>query len=316
MPSQVQEFSIALNAPQIGQRLDVFLTEQLGSLSRAKIQQLIKDGEVYIGAKIGKASYRLEGGEHIIVNLSDALLNPDWAAAALPEAIALDVIYEDQLIAAVNKPAGMVVHPAVGHSSGTLVNALLARWPGIEAVGGENRAGIVHRLDKETSGVILIAKTEPARLHLMQQFEQRTVTKRYVALVEGTPKTPAGQIDAPIGRDPNERKRMSVVRGGREALTIYKTLQPYTHEQDRFALLECFPKTGRTHQIRVHLAFIGYPIVGDTVYGRRKAALGIKRHFLHAESITLISPATMQTIAISAPLPAELNAILAKLEAI
>src|SRR5258708_11086853 len=220
-------------------------------------------------------------------------------------------------MAAINKPAGMVVHPAVGHATGTLVNAILARWPQIAQVGGEGRAGIVHRLDKDTSGVILIAKTEPARLYLMTQFESREVQKRYLALVEGAPQTQTGEIDAPIGRDANERKRMAVVRGGREAVTQYRVLHTYkgTPESEGFCLLEAFPKTGRTHQIRVHMAFIGHPIVGDTVYGRRKPRLGLKRHFLHAESIALVTPGG-QPLTLHAPLPPELQIVLDALEAV
>ncbi len=182
-------------------------------------------------------------------------------------------------------------------------------------MGGEGRAGIVHRLDKDTSGVILIAKTEPARLYLMTQFESREVQKRYLALVEGAPQTQTGDIDAPIGRDANERKRMAVVRGGREAVTQYRVLHTYkgTPESEGFCLLEAFPKTGRTHQIRVHMAFIGHPIVGDTVYGRRKPRLGLKRHFLHAESIALVTPGG-QPLTLHAPLPPELQIVLDRLE--
>lgn len=309
----METIELTVADPDIGQRLDKFVTDHLATLSRAKVQQLIKDGHVKLDGKPGKASYRLEGGEAISVFLSENIVAPDWGASTPAEALPLSVLYEDEQMAAIDKPAGMVVHPAAGHSTGTLVNALLARWPEIASVGGENRAGIVHRLDKDTSGVILVAKTEPARLKLMAQFESREVQKRYLALVEGLPKTPTGQIDAPIGRDPNERKRMSVVRGGREAVTVYRVLQSYALADERFTLVEAFPKTGRTHQIRVHLAFIGHPIVGDIVYGHRKARLGMKRHFLHAESITLISPGTNRQIAIRAPLPGALQLTLDKL---
>ncbi|MEP7287386.1 MAG: RluA family pseudouridine synthase [Chloroflexota bacterium] len=319
MSNQNVEFNIALQGNDVGQRLDKVVTDHLAIqrvvLSRVKVQQLIKEGHIAVDGKPGKASYRLEGGEAIAVFVADSVLASDWAATTPAEAMPLDVIYEDETMAAINKPAGMVVHPAVGHTSGTLVNAILGRWPQIAQVGGEGRAGIVHRLDKDTSGVILIAKTEPARLNLMTQFESRNVQKRYLALVEGTPKTPTGEIDAPIGRDPHERKRMAVVRRGREAVTNYRVLEHYALGDARYTLVEALPKTGRTHQIRVHLAFIGHPIVGDSVYGRRKVRIGLKRHFLHAESITLTIPSTGKTLTLHAPLPPELQTVLDKLEA-
>jgi 23S rRNA pseudouridine1911/1915/1917 synthase len=203
----------------------------------------------------------------------------------------------------------MVVHPAFGHDAGTLVNAVLNRWPGIAALGEEDRAGIVHRLDKDTSGVILIAKTPAALESLRAQFQARTVRKRYLALVDGTPPTPEGMIDAPIGRDPRQRKRMAVVRDGREAVTQYRLLEEYTEH----SLLEVFPRTGRTHQIRVHLAFVGHPVVGDTVYGRRKQGTALKRHFLHAAAITFKQPHSGEPVTVESPLPVALQDVLAKL---
>lgn len=303
---------------EIGERLDKVITDRLAGpgglgLSRVRVQQLIKEGFVVVNGRAGKPAYRLEGGEQIVVNLDPSIVAPpDANAGVRPESLPLDVIYEDAVMAAINKLAGMVVHPAVGHESGTLVNAILARWPQVAQVGGEERAGIVHRLDKDTSGVILIAKTEAARLKLMAQFAARTVQKRYLALVEGTPETQSGQIEAPIGRDPERRKQMAVMptnRGGREAVSQYRVLHMY----DGFALLEVFPKTGRTHQIRVHMAFIGHPIVGDSVYGPRKPRMKLGRHFLHAESISLRTPLDDQPLIVHAPLPAELQAVLERL---
>ncbi|HVO43428.1 MAG TPA: RluA family pseudouridine synthase, partial [Aggregatilineales bacterium] len=232
-------------------------------------------------------------------------------APILPESIPLDVIYEDSTVAAINKPAGMVVHPAAGHTSGTLVNAVRARWPQTAAVGEAGRSGIVHRLDKDTSGVILIAKTEPARRSLVSQFKKRLVAKRYLALVEGVPDTPTGEINAPIGRNPRQRKLMAIIRDGRAAVTFYKVLHVYAG--GRYSLLEITPKTGRTHQIRVHLAFIGHPVVGDTVYGRRKTKrqpdFVLKQHFLHAEALDFFAPGTRgkETIHVTAPLPDSLQ---------
>jgi 23S rRNA pseudouridine1911/1915/1917 synthase len=303
---------------ETGERLDKVITDRLAAsramaLSRVRVQQLIKEGFVTVNGRAGKPAYRLEGGEQVVVELAPAIVAPpDANANVLPEALPLDVIYDDPVMAAIDKPAGMVVHPGAGHQTGTLVNAILARWPQVAQVGGDERAGIVHRLDKDTSGVILIAKTEAARLDLMAQFAARTIQKRYLALVEGVPATPAGQIEAPIGRDPDRRKQMAIMRsnrGGREAVSQYHVLHMY----DGFALLEVFPKTGRTHQIRVHMAFIGHPIVGDMVYGPRKPRLKLGRHFLHAESISLHTPLDDRPLTLVAPLPAELQAVLDRL---
>jgi 23S rRNA pseudouridine1911/1915/1917 synthase len=293
----------------VGERLDRAITLRLAALSRVRVQQLIKDGYVTVNGQPTKPSYRLEGGDAITIRLAAHIVTPDAAPSTVAEPLPLDVIYEDADLAAINKPAGMVVHPAAGHASGTLVNALLARWPQVAQVGGKDRAGIVHRLDKDTSGVLLIAKTEPARLNLMAQFAARQVQKRYLTLVEGVPATPTGEIDAPIGRDPGQRKRMAVIRTGRPAVSVYRVLHVYAG----YSLLEVFPKTGRTHQIRVHMAFIGHPVVGDQVYGHRKQRLPLNRHFLHAESLALASPGSGQTLTVRAPLPADLRAILDQL---
>lgn len=312
----MRSVELAPTPDEIGERLDKVLTERLAgtlSLSRVKVQQLIREGFVTVNDRSGKPSYRIEGGEAIVIRLAPEIIAPpDANASVVPEALPLSVLYDDAAMAAIDKPAGMVVHPAAGHTSGTLVNAILARWPQVAQVGGEGRAGIVHRLDKETSGVILIAKTEAARLALMAQFAAREVHKRYVALIEGLPDTQSGTIDAPIGRDPQRRKRMAVMptrRGGREAVSEYHVIG---HCGD-FSLLEVLPKTGRTHQIRVHLAFIGHPIVGDTVYGPRKPRLRLGRHFLHAESLRLIAPLSGLPLTVHAPLPAELRAVLERL---
>lgn len=305
-------------AAEIGERLDKALTERLTdshALSRAKVQQLIKEGFVTVNSKPGKASYRLESADTVQVALAPAIVAPpDANANVVPEALPMHILYEDESMAAIDKPAGMVVHPAVGHTQGTLVNAILARWPQTAQVGGEGRAGIVHRLDKDTSGVILVAKTEAARLALMSQFAGRTVQKRYLALVEGIPDTTNGEINASIGRDPQQRKRMAIMprnRGGRESITFFNVLQRYAGP---FALIEALPKTGRTHQIRVHLAFIDHPIVGDPVYGPRKQKIKLGRHFLHAEALSLIVPATGKPITLHAPLPPDLQAVLDRLE--
>jgi 23S rRNA pseudouridine1911/1915/1917 synthase len=298
-----------------GERLDKFLTDQLAAhgiaLSRVRVQQLIKEGAVRLNGKPEKPAYRLAQGDQLDVQLTPELIAPDLNRALQPEPLPLRILYRDADIAAIDKPAGMVVHPAAGNAHGTLVNALLAHFPQVASVGGENRAGIVHRLDKETSGVILVALSEAARLHLMAQFAARSVRKRYLALVDGAPSTLSGVINAPIGRDPAQRKRMAILpanRGGREAISQFQVLERFAQH----TLLEVLPQTGRTHQIRVHLAFIGCPIVGDAVYGRRKPTLKLGRHFLHAESILFRNLAGEQ-VRVQAPLPPELARTLAAL---
>lgn len=289
----------------IGERLDKALTTRFEQLSRAQIQTLIRDGQVTINGKPAKASYRIEGDEQIVMHIPE----PDEDESPQPESIALTILYEDDQVAVIDKPAGMVVHPAAGHMSGTLVNAILARWSQIGTFSEPERAGIVHRLDKETSGVIVVAKTEEALNDLREQFKERTIRKRYVTLVEGVPSTPDGLIDAPIGRDPNQRKRMTVTPDGRQAVSEFHVLDHYADH----TLMEVLPKTGRTHQIRVHLAFIGCPVVGDTVYGRRKQRIKMKRHFLHAASITFDLPGSIETITVESPLPVGLQDVLNKL---
>ena len=304
-----QRVELTLAAP--GERLDRALAAAMPDLSRAQWQRLIKEGQVTLAGEPAKASLRLEGGERII-----AVIPEVEETELIPEVIPLDVRYEDNDILLLNKPAGMVVHPAAGHERGTLVNAVLAYCPDLEGVGGEKRPGIVHRLDKDTSGLILVAKNDRALRHLQAQFKARTVGKVYVALVEGQIRPPAALIDAPIGRDPRQRKKMSVIltRTGsvraRPAQTRYHTLTVY----DDYSLLECELHTGRTHQIRVHLAYIGYPIVGDTVYGRRKQRIPLKRHFLHAAELTFRRPSDNEEVTFRTELPAELQAVLDQLE--
>ncbi|NLX11632.1 MAG: RluA family pseudouridine synthase [Chloroflexi bacterium] len=303
MSDAYQEFD--LTAETAGERLDRLIAARFEQLSRTQIQNLIRDGQVTVDGRAVKASYRTTGGEHIRVRVPIQGEEPETQ----PEAIPLAVLYEDDQLAVIDKPAGMVVHPAFGHTSGTLVNAVLARWPQIADFSEPSRAGIVHRLDKETSGVIVVAKTRETLEYLRRLFKEREVHKRYLALVEGMPDTPSGIIDAPIGRDPAQRKRMAVVRDGREAVTEYHVLETYADH----TLLEVFPQTGRTHQIRVHLAFIGTPVVGDTVYGRRKQAIRMKRHFLHAASITFPRPESGELLTVEAALPTGLQNVLDKL---
>jgi 23S rRNA pseudouridine1911/1915/1917 synthase len=293
-----------------GQRVDKALAAAHPDISRSQWQQLINEGLVTIGGEPVKASLRLEGGERVQV-----LLPETRDTGLVAQQIPLDIVYEDGDFLAVNKEAGMVVHPAPGHSEGTLVNAVLGHCPDIEGIGGERRPGIVHRLDKETSGLILIAKNDHALRHLQRQFKKRTVQKRYLALVEGHIQPPRALIDAPIGRDPKHRQQMAVIPPGssassRPAQTEYHILATYND----FSLVECFPRTGRTHQIRVHLAFAGYPIVGDTLYGRRKQRVELDRHFLHAASLTFRRPADDEEMTLEARLPQQLQTVLQELK--
>ncbi|MBC7242178.1 MAG: RluA family pseudouridine synthase [Anaerolineae bacterium] len=298
-----------------GMRLDKFLADHLADVSRSRIQGWIEEGRVTLDGRPTRPSTRLDPGQHIRV-----LIPPPEEVRILPEPIPLDILYEDDHLLVINKPAGMVVHPAPGHTSGTLVNALLARFPAWaeldwweseeedeeEAGVDYPRPGIVHRLDKDTSGLLIVAKSASARGALQAQFQARQVEKVYLALVHGMPSAPAGLIDAPIGRDPRQRKRMAVVAEGRPAVTAYRVLEPL----GEYALLEVMPKTGRTHQIRVHLAFIGHPVVGDEVYGRRRSRLACPRQFLHAARLSFRHPVTGRPMEFSAPLPPDLQAVL------
>ncbi len=294
-----------LTAESDGERLDRLVSDRLPSLSRAVVQRLIEEGNILVNGRERKASYRVQTGESISVHVP-----PPEPAAARPEAIPLDIVYEDENVLVVNKPAGMVVHPAAGHPGGTLVNAVLAHAPDVQ-IGGKERPGIVHRLDADTSGLIVVAKNDHTLQFLQEQFKQRRVHKQYLALVEGHVAPPRGRIIAPIGRDPKRRQRMAVVTSGgraREAVTVYGTLSVL----DGYTLVEAEPQTGRTHQIRVHFAFMGFPIVGDVVYGKKKNRLGLTRQFLHAWRLAFTLPGG-RAAEFTAPLPEDLRAVLDQL---
>jgi len=303
LPARVMCFEVS--PEDEGERLDCFLARTLEGASRTEVQRLIKSGLVTIAGEIAqKPALRLVAGSLVAARLPEVTPQP-LAAETIP----LTILYEDDDLVAIDKPAGMVVHPAQGHVTGTLVNAALAYWPQVINLLGEGRPGIVHRLDKATSGVIILAKTRPALLALQAQFKARTVTKQYIALVEGIPGNPDGLIEAPIGRDPRERKRMGIVRDGRPSATRYHVTETFEDN----ALLDVHPLTGRTHQIRVHLAWIGHPVVGDAVYGRQKQRIALERHFLHAASLTVRSPSGAGDLTFTAPLPEELVGVLAQL---
>ena len=285
------------SAADSGQRLDSFLHERLPEYSRSRLQEWIKSGRVRVNGAPEKRSYLLRGSEAIQVEPAE--LAP---LRASPEDLPLEILYEDSDVIAVNKPAGMVVHHGAGRHSGTLVNALLHRFRSLSAVGGDLRPGIVHRLDRLTSGVILIARTDSAHRHLAEQFSSRQIEKVYVALVHGHMKTDRGRITTPITRDPVRRVRMTAkLKRGRSAVTEYTVLRRF----DKFTLLEVRIGTGRTHQIRVHLASIGHPVAGDRLYGAPAGALD--RYFLHARSIAFTSPTSGERITVAAPLPPELD---------
>lgn len=304
MNDRILKFRFDKETPE---RLDKFLVGQLQEFSRSRIQGLITDGFVDVNGRTAKkAGQTLESGFSVTVRVPPAA-STDLVAENIP----LDIVFENEDLIVVNKPAGMVVHPAAGHSSGTLVNAVLGYEPDIEGIGGEERPGVVHRLDKETSGLILLAKNERAHRWLQDQFRLRKVDKTYLALVDGKPPTPSGRVESYIGRDPSHRKRMAIVSEsrGREAISEYKTVENFRDH----TLLEFHPLTGRTHQIRLHCAFLGCPIVGDEVYGRKNFSVEIERHFLHAYRLKIILPGEKEVKIFEAPLPEELEQVLVSL---
>jgi 23S rRNA pseudouridine1911/1915/1917 synthase len=287
-----------------GVRLDRFLSGCLPDVSRNRVQALVRDGQVQVNDGALKAGVRLRSGDVVRVNLPPA---PDMTPA--PEAIPLAVLFEDEHLAVIDKPAGLVVHPGDGNESGTLVNAMLSRWPEVALL--EDRLGIVHRLDKDTSGLLVVARSAPALADLMRQFRERTVAKAYIALLESTPRTATGVVDAPIARDPNQRKRMAVVAAGRAAVTEFEVIDSRFAEGR--ALVRLHPLTGRTHQLRVHMAFIGCPIVGDRVYGLRRQRVGLRRQFLHAAELAFDHPETGERLHFTSPLPVALQNLIDKL---
>jgi len=309
---------------EAGKRLDQLLVTQL-DVSRARVQQLISEAKVLVNDSSPKASLKLRGGERITV-LGSASRPP---LRAIAEDIPLDIVYEDEDVAIINKPAGMMVHVGAGatedqRNRGTLVNALLHHFAMLSAVGGETRPGIVHRLDKETSGLIIVAKNDDAHRNLAAQFAKREVKKTYIALVHGWPKKDRATISASISRDPVRRVRMTTRgSGGREAVSHYSVVRRFESGFGKFTLVEVKIDTGRTHQIRVHMASLGHPVVGDALYGAPRemrarhgratdegAAISLSRNFLHAAQIELTHPKTGQKIALTSPIPRELEAFL------
>lgn len=287
------------------QRLDAFLASSLDGLTRSQATRLIESGEVAVDGKAVSKSYKLAGGEDIAVTLPE----PE-PVEAVPQDIPLDVVYEDADVIVVNKPSGMVVHPAPGHPDGTLVNALLYHCAGtLSGVGGALRPGIVHRIDRDTSGLIIAAKNDAAHQYLSAQLADHTLARTYECIVVGALREDRGTVDAPIARHPTDRKRMAVVAGGREAVTHWEVIARYPG----YTHVRCRLETGRTHQIRVHMAYIGHPILGDTVYGAKKEVPGLTGQCLHAVGLRFLHPRTHEVMELSCPLPEEFTRMLQKI---
>ena len=287
------------------QRLDAFLASSLDGLTRSQATRLIESGEVAVNERAVSKSYKLAGGEDIAVTLPE----PE-PVEAVPQDIPLDVVYEDADVIVVNKPSGMVVHPAPGHPDGTLVNALLYHCAGtLSGVGGALRPGIVHRIDRDTSGLIIAAKNDAAHQYLSAQLADHTLARTYECIVVGKLREDRGAVDAPIARHPTDRKRMAVVAGGREAVTHWEVIARYPG----YTHVRCRLETGRTHQIRVHMAYIGHPILGDTVYGAKKEVPGLTGQCLHAVGLRFLHPRTHEVMELSCPLPDEFTRMLQKI---
>ena len=287
------------------QRLDAFLASSLDGLTRSQATRLIESGEVAVNGKTAGKSYKLAGGEDIAVTLPE----PE-PVEAVPQDIPLDVVYEDADVIVVNKPSGMVVHPAPGHPDGTLVNALLYHCAGtLSGIGGALRPGIVHRIDRDTSGLIIAAKNDAAHQYLSAQLADHTLARTYECIVVGKLREDRGTVDAPIARHPTDRKRMAVVAGGREAVTHWEVIARYPG----YTHVRCRLETGRTHQIRVHMAYIGHPILGDTVYGAKKEVPGLTGQCLHAVGLRFLHPRTHEVVELFCPLPEEFTRMLQKI---
>lgn len=287
-----------------GTRADVFLAAKLG-VSRSNMQNLLEDGRVKRGEKIIKANYKVRAGEMFVVDIPE----PE-PIEAVPENIPLDVIYEDDDVVVLNKARGMVVHPAPGNYTGTLVNALLYHCSNLSGINSAIRPGIVHRLDKDTSGIMIVAKNDAAHISLSQQIQSKTAVRTYLAVVRGNIKTDSGTIETQIARDKTDRKKMAVVKeGGRDAITDYEVLERF----GKYTLVRCKLRTGRTHQIRVHMEYLGYPLVGDPKYSPMKTPFGIKGQALHSHTLEFTHPRTGERMKFEAPLPEDMHKIITRL---
>lgn len=279
-----------------GDRIDKFLSEQYETLSRSFIQKLLKSGEVYVGSKAVKSSYKVAEGDVITFEVPEAV-EPEIEAEDIP----LDILYEDHDVILINKPKGMVVHPAAGHYTGTLVNALMFHCKDdLSGINGVLRPGIVHRIDMDTTGVLIACKNDLAHNSIAEQLKEHSITRRYQAIVHGNLKNDEGSVDAPIGRHPQDRKKMCInQQNGKHAVTHYKVLNRF----DKFTHIECRLETGRTHQIRVHMASLGHPLLGDAVYGPAKSPFKLQGQTLHAGILGFVHPRSGEYMEFAAPLP-------------
>jgi pseudouridine synthase, rluA family len=300
----MDNFEITVEESDIDRRIDVFLANKLESFSRSYIQDLIKKGKVTINGKAVKANYRLREGESVVLDIP----KPE-PLEILPENIPLDILYEDDDVILVNKPKGMVVHPAAGHYSGTLVNALLYHCrDNLSGINGVLRPGIVHRIDMDTTGVIIACKNDNAHQHIAKQLAEHSITRKYVAIVTGNLKDDEGVVNAPIARSKNDRKKMAVDKEGKTAVTHYKVLE----RLNNYTYIECVLETGRTHQIRVHMSYIHHPLLGDEVYSGKKESMKLEGQCLHARVLGFIHPRTNEYMEFEAPIPEYFNEILRK----
>ncbi len=296
--------TVTAEAEDAGTRADVFLAAKLG-VSRSNMQKLLEDGRVKRGEKIIKANYKVRAGEMFVVDIPE----PE-PIEAVPENIPLDIIYEDDDVVVLNKARGMVVHPAPGNYTGTLVNALLYHCSNLSGINSAIRPGIVHRLDKDTSGIMVVAKNDAAHISLSQQIQSKTAVRTYIAVVRGNIKTDSGTIETQIARDKTDRKKMTVVKeGGRDAITDYEVLERF----GKYTLVRCKLRTGRTHQIRVHMEYLGYPLVGDPKYSPMKTPFGIKGQALHSHTLEFTHPRTGERMKFEAPLPEDMHKIITRL---
>lgn len=296
--------TVTAEAEDAGTRADVFLSAKLG-VSRSNMQKLLEDGRVKRGEKIIKANYKVRAGEMFVVDIPE----PE-PIEAVPENIPLDIIYEDDDVVVLNKARGMVVHPAPGNYTGTLVNALLYHCSNLSGINSAIRPGIVHRLDKDTSGIMIVAKNDAAHISLSQQIQSKTAVRTYLAVVRGNIKTDSGTIETQIARDKTDRKKMAVVKeGGRDAITDYEVLERF----GKYTLVRCKLRTGRTHQIRVHMEYLGYPLVGDPKYSPMKTPFGIKGQALHSHTLEFTHPRTGERMKFEAPLPEDMHKIITRL---
>jgi 23S rRNA pseudouridine1911/1915/1917 synthase len=312
----IEILTFKVSEEEVDSRLDFFLASHIPDWSRARLQRLIENEDVLVNQKSAKSSYRIRAGDQVEVELT----TPE-SESFVPENIPIEVVYEDDELVVVNKSSGLVVHPAGGIHSGTLANALAFHFQNLPTSSTSIRPGIVHRLDRDTSGLLVVAKTPKSMENLSDQFRDRTVFKSYIALVHGRVDEESGKIDQPLARDPSNRTRMAIVRSGRSALSLYKV----RHRYQRFTLLDVELKTGRTHQIRVHLASLRHPVVGDETYGggrdntiqdarQRAHVRNLGRHFLHAEKLGISHPKTGHRLEFEAPLPQDLAALLNEID--